>query len=102
MLDSERADLLLIVFMDKTFMAQQRVGGESGLGTTWCHLCFLHMTVLLALSNQDLQHALGQLAAECEASGMIISTYKSEAISFQLEKGGLFPPRWVVLLQVEG
>ncbi|KAI3372478.1 hypothetical protein L3Q82_022972 [Scortum barcoo] len=36
--------------------------------------------VLLASSNQDLQHVLGWFAAECEAAGMRISTSKSEAM----------------------
>ncbi|KAI3355523.1 hypothetical protein L3Q82_017908 [Scortum barcoo] len=36
--------------------------------------------VLMASSGQDLQHVLGQFAAECEAAGMRISTSKSEAM----------------------
>ncbi|KAK3536056.1 hypothetical protein QTP70_026011 [Hemibagrus guttatus] len=36
--------------------------------------------VLLAPSSQDLKHALGRFAAECEAAGMRVSTSKSEAM----------------------
>ncbi|TWW57417.1 hypothetical protein D4764_07G0001360 [Takifugu flavidus] len=36
--------------------------------------------VLLASSNQDLQHVLGWVAAECEAAGMRISISKFEAM----------------------
>ncbi|KAI3370691.1 hypothetical protein L3Q82_007248 [Scortum barcoo] len=38
------------------------------------------VVVLLASSNQDLQHVLGWFAAKCEAAGMRISTSKSEAM----------------------
>jgi len=36
--------------------------------------------VLLATSDRDLQHALGQFAAKCEAVRMRVSTSKSEAM----------------------
>lgn len=36
--------------------------------------------VLLASSNQDLQHAMEQFAAECEAAGIRISNFKSKAM----------------------
>jgi len=36
--------------------------------------------VLLATSDRDLQHALGQFAAECEVVRMRVSTSKSEAM----------------------
>jgi len=36
--------------------------------------------VLLATSDRDLQHALGRFAAECEAVGMRVNTFKSEAM----------------------
>ena len=37
--------------------------------------------ILLASSNSDLQLSLGRFAAECEATGMRISTSKSEILS---------------------
>ncbi|KAI3364482.1 hypothetical protein L3Q82_010835, partial [Scortum barcoo] len=40
----------------------------------------LHDVVLLASSNEDLQHILRWFAAECEVAGMRISTSKSEAM----------------------
>ncbi|XP_076874334.1 uncharacterized protein LOC143523664 [Brachyhypopomus gauderio] len=43
-------------------------------------LLFADDVVLLAASGQDLQHALGRFAAECEAAGMRISTSKSVAM----------------------
>ncbi|XP_024908900.1 uncharacterized protein LOC112486464 [Cynoglossus semilaevis] len=43
-------------------------------------LLFADDVVLLASSNQDLQHALGRFAIECKATGMRISTSKSEAM----------------------
>ena len=42
--------------------------------------------VLLAPSNQDLQHVLGRFAAECEAAGMRINTSKSEAMVLDWKK----------------
>ncbi len=43
-------------------------------------LLFADDVVLLAPSDQDLRHALGRFAAECEAAGMRISTSKSKAM----------------------
>ncbi|KAI3357210.1 hypothetical protein L3Q82_015673 [Scortum barcoo] len=43
-------------------------------------LLFADDVVLLASSNQDLQHVLERFAAECEVAGMGISTSKSEAM----------------------
>ncbi|KAK7939602.1 hypothetical protein WMY93_002928 [Mugilogobius chulae] len=43
-------------------------------------LLFADDVVLMASSNQDLQHALGRFAAECEAAEMKISSSKSEAM----------------------
>ncbi|KAK3533017.1 hypothetical protein QTP70_006234 [Hemibagrus guttatus] len=42
--------------------------------------------VLLAPSSQDLQHALGHFAAECEVAGMRVSTSKSEAMVLDWKK----------------
>ncbi len=55
-------------------------------------LLFADDVVLLAPSDQDLQHALGRIAGECEAAGMRISTSKSEAMV--TEKGGLPTSGW--------
>ncbi|KAK3567029.1 hypothetical protein QTP86_008977 [Hemibagrus guttatus] len=62
-------------------------------------LLFADDVVLLAPSSQDLQHALGCFAAECEAAGMRVSTPKSEAMVLDQKKvacilqvgGELFP-----------
>ncbi len=43
-------------------------------------LLFADDVVLLASLVRDLQQALGQFAAECEAVGMRVSTFKSEAM----------------------
>jgi len=43
-------------------------------------LLFADDVVLLASSDHDLQHSLGCFAAECEATGMRVSTSKSEAM----------------------
>ena len=70
--------------------------------------CLLHLSsllfaddvVVLAPSHQDLKHALGRFAAECEAAGMRISTSKSETmilsqkrVAFPLQVGGEFLPQ---------
>ncbi|KAI3372029.1 hypothetical protein L3Q82_006899 [Scortum barcoo] len=47
----------------------------------FCGECSTNDIVLLASSNQDFQHVLGQFAAKCEAAGMRISTSKSEAMA---------------------
>ncbi|KAK7916510.1 hypothetical protein WMY93_012271 [Mugilogobius chulae] len=49
-------------------------------------LLFADDVVLMAPSNQDLQHALGRFAAECEAAGMKISSSKSEAMVLDRKK----------------
>ncbi len=63
-------------------------------------LLFADDVVLLAPSDQDLQHALGRIAAECEGAGMRISTSKSEAmvlsrkkVAYPLQVGGMFLPQ---------
>ncbi|XDV39599.1 hypothetical protein PO909_008816 [Leuciscus waleckii] len=63
-------------------------------------LLFADDVVVLALSDQELQHALGRFAAECEAAGMRISTSKSEAmvlsrkkVACLLQVGGEFLPQ---------
>ena len=49
-------------------------------------LLFADYVVVLAPSNQDLQHALARFSAECEAVGMRISTSKSEAMVFSRKR----------------
>lgn len=50
--------------------------------------------VLLASKSQDLQHVLGQRAAQCEAARMTINTSKSEVIVLYQKRVPC--PRWVV------
>ena len=72
--------ILFLIFMDRI---SRRSRGEEGVqygGLRIASLLFVDDVVLLASSNCDLQHALGQFAAECEAVGMRISTSKSEAM----------------------
>ena len=63
-------------------------------------LLIAHDVVLLAPLSQDLQHALGRFAAECEAAGMRISTSKSEAMVLDRKKVAC-PLRVGLLPQVE-
>ncbi|XDV14816.1 hypothetical protein PO909_014999 [Leuciscus waleckii] len=63
-------------------------------------LLFADDVVVLAPSDQDLQHALGCFATECEAAGMRISASKSEAmvlsrkrVACPLQVGGEFLPQ---------
>ena len=92
--------VLFIIFMDRI---SRRNHGPEGV---WfgshriSSLLFLDNVVLLAPSSQDLQHVLGQFAAECEAAGMRISTSKSEAMVLDRKKvacslrfGGEFLPQ---------
>lgn len=58
---------------------------EFSLGTVSFHLCFF--IVMSASSDQELQQAVGQFAAKCDASGMRISTSKSEAMVLSLKRG---------------
>ncbi|KAK7926050.1 hypothetical protein WMY93_008360 [Mugilogobius chulae] len=61
-------------------------------------LLFADDVVLMASSNQDLQHVLERFAVECEAAGMKISSSKSEVMVLDQKKGGLSPTSvWGVL-----
>lgn len=62
-------------FLDK---GQRRCG----LGTAE----FVDDVILLDPSYKDLQHALGRFTAECEASGMRISSFKSKATVLDWKK----------------
>lgn len=50
-------------------------------------MLFADNVVLLASSDRNLQHTLGQFALQCQAVGMKVSTSKSES-------GGLLPSAW--------
>ncbi len=72
--------VLFIIFMDRI---SRRSQGPEGVGFgdhAISSLLFADDVVVLATSDQDLQHALGRFAAECEAVGMRISASKSEAM----------------------
>ncbi len=65
--------VLFIIFMDRI---SRRSQGPEGVGFgdhAISSLLFADDVVVLATSDQDLQHALGRFAAECEAVGMRIS-----------------------------
>ncbi len=87
--------VLFIIFMDRISRSSQ---GPEGVGFgehAISSLLFADDVVVLATSDQDLQHALGRFAAECEAAGMRISASKSEAVF-------LSPKRVASPLQVGG
>ncbi|KAI3360043.1 hypothetical protein L3Q82_014376 [Scortum barcoo] len=70
--------VLFITFMDRIFRRSQGPEGVQFGNHRISSLLFADDVVLLTSSNQDLQHALGWFAAECEVAGMRISTSKSE------------------------
>ena len=63
-----------------------------GSGLVIGSLLFADDVVLLASSDRDLQLSLDRFAAECEAAGMRISTFKSKSMVPQPEKGGVHSP----------
>ncbi|KAK3561507.1 hypothetical protein QTP86_006177 [Hemibagrus guttatus] len=78
--------VLFITFMDRISRCSQGLEGvQFGDHRILC-LLFADDVVLLAPSSQDLQHALGQFAAECKAAGMRISTSKYEAMVLDQKK----------------
>ncbi|KAK3525226.1 hypothetical protein QTP86_024956 [Hemibagrus guttatus] len=92
--------VLFITFMDRISRRSQGLEGVWFGDHRISSLLFADDVVLLAPSSQDLQHALEQFAAECKASGMRVSTSKSEAIVLNrkkvvctLEVGGEFLPQ---------
>ncbi|CAM4686329.1 unnamed protein product [Leuciscus chuanchicus] len=92
--------VLFIIFMDRISRRSQRPEGVRFGDNTISSLLFADDVVVLAPSDQDLQHALGRFAAECEAAGMRISTSKSEAmvlsrkkVACLLQVGGEFLPQ---------
>uniref|UniRef100_A0A672FD98 Reverse transcriptase domain-containing protein n=1 Tax=Salarias fasciatus TaxID=181472 RepID=A0A672FD98_SALFA len=78
--------VLFIIFMDRISRCSQGPEGVRFGDHRISSLLFADDVVLLASSNQDLQHALGRFAAECEATGMRISTSKSEAMVLDRNK----------------
>uniref|UniRef100_A0AAY5K902 Reverse transcriptase domain-containing protein n=1 Tax=Esox lucius TaxID=8010 RepID=A0AAY5K902_ESOLU len=70
--------ILFVTFMDR--ISRRSRGGEGlqfgGLGIS--SLLFADDVVLMASKVCDLEHSLDRFAAECEAVGMRISTFKSE------------------------
>ncbi len=92
--------VLFIIFMDRI---SRRSQGPEGVGFgdhAISSLLFADDVVVLATSDQDLQHALGRFAAECEVVGMRISASKSEAmvlsrkrVAFPLQVGGVLLPQ---------
>ncbi len=92
--------VLFIIFMDRI---SRRSQGPEGVGFgdhAISSLLFADDVVVLATSDQDLQHALGRFAAECEAVGMRISASKSEAmvlsrkrVACPLQVGGVLLPQ---------
>ncbi|XDV31537.1 hypothetical protein PO909_002528 [Leuciscus waleckii] len=86
--------------MDRISRRSQGPEGVRFGDHTISSLLFADDVVVLASSDQDLQHALGRFAAECEAAGMKISTSKSEAMVLSrkrvvcpLQVGGEFLPQ---------
>ncbi|KAK7940110.1 hypothetical protein WMY93_003436 [Mugilogobius chulae] len=78
--------VLFIVFMDRISRRSQGQEGVRFGDHRISSLLFADDVVLMAPSNQDLQHALGRFAAECEAAGMKISSSKSEAMVLDRKK----------------
>ncbi|XP_058616632.1 uncharacterized protein LOC131530397 [Onychostoma macrolepis] len=78
--------VLFIIFMDRISRRSQGLEDVWFGDLTISSLLFADDVVLLAPSDQDLWHALGWFAAECEAAGMRISTSKSEAMVLSRKK----------------
>ncbi|KAK3529557.1 hypothetical protein QTP70_031980, partial [Hemibagrus guttatus] len=78
--------VLFIVFMDRISRHSQGLEGVRFGDHRISSLIFADDVVLLAPSSLDLQHALGHFAAECEATGMRVSTSKSKAMVLNRKK----------------
>ncbi|XP_061894160.1 solute carrier family 25 member 55a isoform X1 [Entelurus aequoreus] len=72
--------ILFITFMDRISRRSQGVEGIWFGGCRIRSLLFADDVVLTASSGQDLQLSLDRFAAECEVTGMRISTSKSESM----------------------
>ncbi|KAK3521652.1 hypothetical protein QTP70_014704, partial [Hemibagrus guttatus] len=92
--------VLFITFMGRISRRSQGLEGVWFGDHRISSVLFADDVVLLAPSSQDLQHALGRFAAECEVAGMRVSTSKSEAmvlarkkVACTLQVGGEFLPQ---------
>ncbi len=92
--------VLFIIFMDRISRRSQGPEGVRFGDHTISSLLFVDDVVLLAPLDQELRHALGRFAGECEAVWVRISTSKSEAmvisrkkVACQLQVGGEFLPQ---------
>ncbi len=92
--------VLFLIFMDRISRCSQGPEGVGFGNHAISSLLFADDVVVLATSDQDLQHALGRFAAECEAVGMRISASKSEAmvlsrkrVACPLQVGGVLLPQ---------
>ncbi|XP_061753818.1 retrovirus-related Pol polyprotein from type-2 retrotransposable element R2DM isoform X2 [Nerophis ophidion] len=74
------SQILFITFMDRISRRSQGVEGFRFGGRGIRSLLFADDVVLMASSGRDLQLSLDRFAAECEATGMRISTSKSESM----------------------
>ncbi|KAK3539491.1 hypothetical protein QTP70_009045 [Hemibagrus guttatus] len=72
--------------MDRISRCSQGLEGVRFRDHRILSLLFADDVVLLTPSSQDLQHALGRFATDCEAAGMRVSTSKSEAIFLDRKK----------------
>ncbi|KAK3509336.1 hypothetical protein QTP70_029059 [Hemibagrus guttatus] len=76
----------LVAFCGRISRRSQGLEGVRFVDHRISLLIFVVDVVLLAPSSLDLQHALGRFAAECEAAGMRVSTFKSEAMVLDRKK----------------
>ena len=72
--------VVFIIFMERISRCSQAAERIKFGGLQIPSLLFADGTVLLALSNSDLQLSLEPFAAECQMAGMRISTSKSKAM----------------------
>ena len=85
---------LFIIFMDIISRCSQGIEGVQFGELRIESLLFVDDVVLLALSSRDLQLSLERFEAECEATGMRISTSKIRDRGPQPEKGGIPSLGW--------
>ncbi len=90
---SPLSSILFVIFMGKISRHNRREESVRSVDLRIATLLFADDVVLLASSYCDIQHTLGQFAAECEV-GMKVSTSKSEAVVPCFKKGGLLPLGW--------
>ena len=78
--------ILFITFMDRISRRSQGVEGVWFGDLRIGSLLFADDVVLMASSDRDLQLSLDRFAAECEATGMRISTSKSESMVLRVKR----------------